>query len=255
MTEFEVESAERIEAIGRDDKLALASAAFMRASFLRQYSYNFFWTGRPVIQYPQDLVALQEIIWRTRPDVVVETGIAHGGSLVFSASMLALLDYADAVQSGELLDPARPRRRVIGVDIDIRPHNRSEILKHAMASRITMIEGSSIEPSITERVRQEVGAARKVLVCLDSMHTHDHVIGELNAYAPLVTPGSYCIVFDTIVEDLPNDVFSNRPWGAGNNPKTAVHDWLAENSGFEIDHSIATKLQLTCAPDGFLRRK
>jgi cephalosporin hydroxylase len=198
---------------------------------------------------------MQEIVWQVRPDVIVETGIAHGGSLILSASLLALLDLVDATEAGELLDPSHPKRRVVGVDIDIRSHNRAAIEAHPLAKRIKMIQGSSIDESIVAQVREAIGASERVLVCLDSNHTHDHVLAELRAYAPMVTPGSYCIVFDTVVEDLPNEFFSDRPWNVGDNPKTAVHQWLPEAPDFEIDTSMAQKLMVTVAPDGFLRRK
>lgn len=147
----------------------------------RRYVYNFDWMGRPIIQYPQDIVALQEIVWETKSDVILETGIAHGGSLILSASLLAMLDYADAVETGDLLDPANPRRRVVGIDIDIRAHNKVAMERHPMASRITMIEGSSTAPDTIARAKDAVGDAKRVMVCLDSMHTHDHVVAELEA--------------------------------------------------------------------------
>ncbi len=210
--------------------------------------------GRPIIQYPQDIVALQEIVWETKSDVILETGIAHGGSLILSASLLAMLDYADAVESGDLLDPANPRRRVVGIDIDIRAHNKVAMERHPMASRITMIEGSSTAPDTIARAKDAVGDAKRVMVCLDSMHTHDHVVAELEAYGPLVTSGCYCLVLDSFVEDMPPGFFEDRPWDVGNNPKTALHSWLKDNPDFTIDRDMATKLQVTVAPDGFLRR-
>jgi cephalosporin hydroxylase len=255
MTEFETEVAVRVAAVQDNTAQAEASAVFLRETIAAHYSYNFFWLGRPIIQYPQDMVALQEIVWATRPDVIVETGIAHGGSLILSASLLAMLDLCDATEAGEMLDPTCPKRRVIGVDIDIRAHNRAAIEAHPMAKRITMIQGSSIDPTIVAQVADSVSDAKRVLVCLDSNHTHDHVLAELNAYGPMTTPGSYCIVFDTVVEDMPADLSSNRPWGPGNNPKTAVHAWLPDHPEFEIDHDIDSKLLISVAPHGFLRRK
>lgn len=255
MTEFEQEVSTRLEAAGSNTALQAATAEFLRESIAARYSYNFFWLGRPIIQYPQDMAAMQEIVWQVRPDVIVETGIAHGGSLILSASLLALLDLVDATEAGELLDPSRPKRRVVGVDIDIRPHNRAAIEAHPMANRITMIQGSSVDEGIVAQVRAAVGDAKRVLVCLDSNHTHDHVLAELQAYAPMVTPGSYCIVFDTVVEDLPDAFFADRPWSVGDNPKTAVHQWLPEAPEFEIDTAMNHKLMVTVAPDGFLRRK
>ena len=163
----------------------------------QKYSYQFDWLGRPIIQYPQDIVAMQELIWRLKPDLVIETGIAHGGSLIFSASMLAQIDICEAIERGETMDPRVSRRKVLGIDIDIRPHNKSAIEAHPMASRIQMIQGSSVAPEIVEQVRAIAMDYRRVLVCLDSNHTHEHVLAELKAYAPMTTVGSYCVVFDT----------------------------------------------------------
>lgn len=255
MTVFEAESTERLKDIPGNASLNAAATDFLRESVEARYSYNFFWLGRPIIQYPQDMVAMQEIVWQVRPEVIVETGIAHGGSLILSASLLALIDLCEATEAGKILDPRAPKRRVVGVDIDIRAHNRIAIEAHPLSNRITMVEGSSIDDAIVAQVRALVGDAKRVLVCLDSNHTHDHVLAELNAYAPMVTSGSYCIVFDTVVEDLPKELSFDRPWGPGNNPKTAVHAWLGENPDFEIDKSIDHKLLISVAPNGFLRRR
>ena len=202
------------------------------------YSYNFSWLGRPIIQYPQDIVALQEIIWAVKPQLIIETGIAHGGSLVLSASILELLG---------------GNGRVVGVDIEIRPHNRQAIEEHPMARRITLIEGSSVDNGIAAQVRALAAGRRPVLVILDSNHTHEHVRRELELYSPLVTRGSYLIVFDTVVEDMPADAFANRPWGPGNNPKTAVHEFLKTSRRFALAKEIDNKLLLTVAPDGYLK--
>jgi cephalosporin hydroxylase len=254
VTDFAKEVANRIDAMSRNDRLQADAAEFMRTSLLCQYSYNFAWMSRPIIQYPQDMVAMQELIWRVRPDLVIETGIAHGGSLIFSASMLALLDMADAIESGATLDPARSNRKVLGIDIDIRAHNRAAIEAHPMASRIQMIQGSSIAPDVVAQVREIAAGYERVLVCLDSNHTHAHVLAELDAYAPLTSVGSYCVVFDTIVEDVPADMYVDRPWGPGDNPKTAVREYLKTHTEFEIDKSIQHKLMITVAPDGYLIR-
>lgn len=242
------------EVLEASDEFRQLGERWLTEACKQRYMYGFAWLGRPIIQLPQDIVAMQELIWQVRPDVIVETGIAHGGSLILSASMLALLDYCDAVQAGQTLDPSTPSRRVIGVDIDIREHNRRAMEAHPLIGRIEMIEGSSIEPAIVERVKAGVAGARRVLVALDSNHTHDHALAELRAYAPLTTRGSYCVVFDTIIEDLPAETYTDRPWGPGDNPKTAVHEFLKTTDRFEIDRSIQDKLQLTVAPDGFLRR-
>ncbi len=255
MTEFEQEVAARLAVVHDNTPLHQTATAFLQASVSAQYSYNFFWLGRPIIQYPQDIVAFQELVWEVRPDVIVETGIAHGGSLILSASLLAMLDLCEATEAGVPLDTRAPKRRVVGVDIDIRAHNRTAIEAHPLSNRITMIEGSSIDEGIVAQVCSAVGDAARVLVSLDSNHTHDHVLAELKAYAPMVTPGSYCIVFDTLIEDMPADMYPDRPWGPGDNPKSAVHAWLPDNADFEIDHSLDAKLLVSVAPNGFLRRR
>jgi cephalosporin hydroxylase len=255
ISQFQAERAASIDGYGKDAGFTALSQDWLRQSMERRYVYNFDWLGRPIIQYPQDMAAVQEIIWATRPDVVIETGIAHGGSLILSASVLAMLDYADAVATGQMLDPKAPGRKVVGIDIDIRPHNRAAIEAHPLAHKIEMIEGSSIAEDTIARVRAAVPEGARVMVCLDSMHTHDHVLAELRAYAPMVSPGCYCIVFDSFVEDMPPGFFADRPWDVNNNPKTALHAWLRETSGFEIDTAMAQKLMVTVAPDGFLRRK
>ena len=264
--QFQAEKEGNIARMGDEQALQDLSLRWNIATAAYKYCYNFSFLGRPIIQFPQDMVALQELIWATRPDLIIETGIAHGGSLVMSASMLALLDYCDAVSNGTMLDPTRPVRRVLGVDIEIRAHNRAAIESHPMSHRIDMIEGSSIDPTIIGSVHETARKHRRILVCLDSNHTHDHVLAELEAYAPLTTPGSYCCVFDTVIEDLPNGFFADRPWGKGNNPKTAVHEYLrrlgaerrtaadGQTLRFEIDRQFENKLLITVAPDGYLRR-
>jgi cephalosporin hydroxylase len=254
VSDLEEELVNRIDAMAGNDRLQAHAAEFMRTSLLAQYSYNFAWMSRPIIQYPQDMVAMQELIWRVRPDLIIETGIAHGGSLIFSASMLALLDMADAIESGVTLDPAKSSRKVLGIDIDIRAHNRAAIEAHPMASRIQMIQGSSIAPEVVAQVHEIAADYQRVVVCLDSNHTHAHVLAELQAYAPLTSVGSYCVVFDTIVEDVPADLYPDRPWGPGDNPKTAVREYLKTHREFEIDKSIQHKLAITVAPDGYLNR-
>lgn len=254
MTEFKKELAERIESMPDNKELCDSAAAFMRTSTEPKYSYNFFWQDRPIIQYPQDIVAMQELIWDIRPDLIIETGIAHGGSLVFSASMLALLDVADAIEDGVTIDPGKSKRKVLGIDIDIRDHNRAAIEAHPMFSRIQMIQGSSIAPEIIEQVKEVAKDYQRILVCLDSNHTHEHALAELEAYAPLTSIGSYCVVFDTIIEDLPKEMFPDRPWGPGDNPKTAVWEYLKTHEEFEIDQTIHQKLLITVAPDGYLKR-
>jgi len=254
MNDFLREKAERIANNGQNKSLIEAGKRFMAESLLPQYSYNFEWLGRPIIQYPQDMAAMQQIIWEVKPDLIIETGIAHGGSLIFSASMLALLDLCEAVEEKKALDPSVSKRKVLGIDIEIRPHNREAIEAHPLSSRIQMIQGSSITPEIVHQVREIAANHSKILVCLDSNHTHEHVLEELRAYAPLVSKDSYCVVFDTIVEDLPKEMFPDRPWGPGNNPKTALFEFLKSHQEFEIDKYIDNKLLISVAPDGFLRR-
>ena len=221
---------------------------FFEATVEAKYSYCFDWLDRPIIQYPQDIVAFQELVSTVKPNLIIETGIAHGGSLVLSASMLCLLDVMEG------LDPRQSPRKVVGVDIDIRPHNRKALDEHPLRFKIELIEGSSIAPEIIQEVRSHADGADRVLVSLDSNHTHEHVLAELNAYADLVTVGSYCIVFDTAIEDLPPGSFPDRAWDVGNNPKTAVHEWLKSHPEFEIDKDIDNKLLISVAPDGYLKR-
>lgn len=252
--QFNQERQTRISAFGVDGDFQALSRAWLEASMRRQYVYNFSWLGRPIIQYPQDMVAMQELIWQVKPDLIIETGIAHGGSLVLSASMLAMLDMCEAIGTGETLDPRISRRKVLGIDIDIRAYNRAAIESHPLASRIQMIQGSSIAAEVVEQVRKVAAGYGRIMVCLDSMHTHDHVLAELNAYAPLVSEESYCVVFDTFVEDMPHAFFADRPWDVGNNPKTAVRAWLEEHPEFVVDRDMENKLMVTVAPNGFIKR-
>ena len=244
MNRFDQDVAARIALNGSDDALKTGARGFMLPSLKAQYSYNFSWMGRPIIQYPEDMIAMQEIIWSVQPDLIIEMGIAHGGSLIFSAAMLELNAACGGPQNAE----------VLGVDIDIRAHNREAIEAHPMAKRISMIQGSSIAPEIVEQVKSKATGKQRVLVCLDSNHTHEHVLAELEAYAPLTSVGSYCVVFDTIVEDIPADMIIDRPWGPGNNPKTAVWEYLKTHAEFEIDKRIDHKLLISVAPDGYLKR-
>ena len=253
--QFAQERRERLSAYAKDQPFQQLSRQWLQESMAKKYVYNFDWLGRPIIQYPQDMVAMQDLVWRVRPDLIIETGIAHGGSLILSASLLAMLDMCDAIEAGVTLDPRKSKRKVIGLDIDIREHNRAAIETHPMASRIQMFQGSSIAPAVVQQVRAAAQGYQKVMVFLDSMHTHDHVLGELDAYATLVTPGSYCVVFDTFVDDMPPKFFADRPWDVGNNPKTAVRAWLPKHTDFEVDAEMEQRLQVTVAPHGFLRRK
>jgi cephalosporin hydroxylase len=239
---------------GSDQALRDTTREWINNANRLKYSYHFEWQGRPIIQYPQDMIAMQELIWEVKPDLIIETGIAHGGSLIFSASMLALLDMYEAIELGTILNPKESKRKVVGIDIDIREHNREAIEAHPMASRIQMIQGSSVAPETVDQVKEIARGCQRILVCLDSNHTHEHVLAELEAYAPLTSIGSYCVVFDTIIEDMPKEMFPDRPWGPGNNPKTAVWEYLKSHPEFEIDTAIQHKLLITVAPDGYLRR-
>ena len=231
-----------------DPVLISSARSFFDRSHHLQYSYNFNWLGRPIIQYPQDIVAFQEIVSNVKPDFVLETGIAHGGSLVLSASILCLLDVMEG------LDPRQSHRKVVGVDIDIRSHNRKALDNHPLRFKMELIEGSSVDPSIVNQARSHIGNSGTTIVSLDSNHTHDHVLAELDAYADLVSIGSYCIVYDTVIEDMPAGSFSDRPWDIGDNPKTALHQWLSGHPEFEIDRDIDNKLLISVAPEGFLKR-
>jgi cephalosporin hydroxylase len=225
-------------------ELARSAETFIRESTLPKYSYNFTWMGRPIIQYPQDMVAMQEIIWRVQPDLIIETGIAHGGSLVFYAAMLEL----NAACGGPL------DAKVLGIDIDIRAHNRAAIEAHPMFKRIDMIQGSSIAPEIIAQVKVHASGKQRILIALDSNHTHDHVLTELDVYASLTSVGSYCVVFDTIIEDIAECCSSDRPWGKGNNPKTAVWEYLKTHPEFVIDYQMDNKLLISVVPSGYLKR-
>ncbi|MCS3470350.1 cephalosporin hydroxylase [Pseudomonas sp. JUb42] len=235
--QFEAECKAEIAAQGADQKLQGLARDFYNESARHKYTYHYSWMGRPIIQLPQDMLAMQELIWRLKPDLVIECGIAHGGSIIYYASLLELQGHGE----------------VLGIDRDIRPHNREAIESHPMSKRIRMIEGSSIDLATVEQVR-EIAAGKKVIVVLDSNHTHDHVLEELRLYSPLVSADSYCVVMDTIVEDMPADAFPDRPWGHGDNPKTAVWQFLKEDDSFEIDYEMQNKLLITVAPDGYLRR-
>jgi len=236
---FKADVQNNIKGLGNDKDVQALSRIWIREVTRHKYGYNFSWMGRPIIQTPQDMVAMQEIIWQVKPDLIIETGIAHGGSLIYYASLLEMI-------GGD--------NYVLGIDVDIREHNRVEIEKHPMFKRIKMIQGSSVDASTVEAVRQHAKGKRSVLVVLDSNHTHEHVQKELELYAPLVSKGNYLVVFDTLLEDMPDDLLKDRPWGKGNNPKTAVWEFLKTHPEFEIDKSIQHKLLITVAPDGYLKR-
>lgn len=240
LEQFYKEKEESIKLQGTSLAIQTAKKNFMDETIKSRYSYNFSWMGRPIIAYPQDMIAMQELIWEIQPDLIIETGVAHGGSIIYYASLLELIG-KDGI--------------VLGIDIDIREHNRELIEAHPMMKRITLLEGSSVSEEITTKVKDIAKDKQKIMVCLDSNHAHDYVLKELEFYTPLVSVGSYCVVFDTIVEDLPAGHFSaNRPWDVGSNPKTAVYEFLKSNSNFIIDKSIDNKILVSVAPDGFLKR-
>lgn len=261
---FEMEREARVTSYSADQAWQASSLAWIRRAFEQRYMYNFSWLGRPIIQFPADMVALQEIVWATKPDLIIETGIAHGGSLIMSASLLSMLDYCDALAQKAVLDPANARRHVLGIDIDIRAHNRAAIEAHPLSQKITMIEGSSVDVVVASRVKTFAARYANVLVCLDSNHTAEHVLKELELYAPLVSIGSYCIVFDTIVEDMPQGQFPDRPWKPGDGPKTAIEHFLRKQAHyssnnqqeplFSLDVPMHEKLLISALPGGFLQR-
>ncbi|MBK7795163.1 MAG: cephalosporin hydroxylase family protein [Saprospiraceae bacterium] len=219
--------------------LQKAKDEFIFQSINSKYSYNFSWLGRPIIAYPQDMIAMQEIIWRVKPDLIIETGVAHGGSIVYYASLLELL-------GGD--------RMVLGIDIDIRQFNRELIESHPMSKRIILIQGSSTSDTTVNSVKSIVKGYKNILVCLDSNHTHDHVYRELKVYSEFVTLNSYMVVFDTIIEHLPKDQYIDRPWDVGDNPMTALQLFLEEDFRYEIDHEVDNKILISVAPSGYLKR-
>jgi len=235
--EFLSRNKRKINSMVKDKKFLKKGISWLEDAWSYEYAHHFTWLGLPIIQLPQDIVALQELIWKIKPDLIIETGVARGGSVIFYASLLSLLG------KGE----------VIGIDVDIRTHNREEIEKHPLFEKITLIEGSSISKETVDRIFKISKNHKKILVILDSHHTHKHVLKELELYSPLVTKNSYLVVFDTFVEDFPKNFFKNRLWDVGNNPKTAVHEFLKKNNRFKIDKTLENKLILTSNPDGFLK--
>jgi cephalosporin hydroxylase len=235
--QFDQDMRSQIEGLKGDEDVKALSRIWLRETSPHRYVYNFKWMGRPIIQFPQDMMAMQEILWSVKPDLVIEAGIAHGGSILYYASLLELIGHGE----------------VVGIDVDIRAHNRAAIESHQMNKRVRLIEGSSIAPEVVEKVHK-LAEGKRVVVVLDSNHTHDHVLAELVAYAPLVCVGGYCVVMDTAIEDMPDAFFAERPWGKGNNPKTAVQQFLRESQDFEIDLDLESKLLITVAPGGYLKR-
>ena len=241
--QFKKESEIEIGEMSRDSDLKKLSMDWMNAANSRKYSYHFEWLGRPIIQYPQDMVAMQEIIWNVKPDLIIETGIAQGGSLIYYASLMELLETTNVSIGG----------RIIGIDNDIRTHNRSAIESHPLFRRIDLIEGSSVNSSTRDQVSKKIGNATNILVVLDSLHTHEHVLMEMEMYQSFVSDKSYLVVFDTVIEFMKKDMFNDRPWGVGDNPLTAVYEFLKTNKEFSIDEEIHEKLQISVAPNGYLK--
>jgi len=240
---FKEECKSEIRKMAKDEDLKKLSIDWMNAANNEKYSYHFEWLGLPIIQYPQDMVAMQEIIWNVKPDLIIETGIARGGSLIYYASLMELLETTNTSIGG----------RIIGIDNDIRTHNRSAIESHPLFRRIDLIEGSSINSSTKDRVSEQIGEAKNILVVLDSFHTHKHVLLEMEMYQSFVSDNSYLVVFDTIIEFMREDLFQDRPWGIGDNPMTAVYKFLETNKDFKIDKGIHEKLQISVAPYGYLK--
>ena len=234
---FEENNSKMIKLMSKDKEFQEQSKKWFNNSVKYEYSYHFTWLGLPIIQYPQDILVLQELIWKIKPDLIIETGIARGGSLILTASMLQLIG----------------KGQVIGIDIDIRDHNRQEIEKHSMFKRITLIEGSSIDKNIVKKIKKLAEGKKKIMIILDSNHTHEHVLKELKSYSPLVTKGSYLVVFDTVIENIPESLVQKRPWGKGDNPKTAVNEFLKINNRFKVDKKIEEKLAFTVAIGGYLK--
>jgi cephalosporin hydroxylase len=235
---FQLECRANAARMSQDTTLLELSQGWIEATSEHKYSYNFRWLGLPIIQLPQDVLMLQELIWGVRPDLIIETGVARGGGTIFYASMLELIGGTG---------------RVMAIDVDIRPHNRSALEEHPLFHRIELVEGSSVDAEVTDRAAHAAQAAERVMVVLDSNHTHEHVLAELRGYGPLVTRDSYLVVFDTVIEKLPEETFRDQPWGRGDNAATAVRQYLSEQDRFEVDSEIDARLLISHAPGGYLR--
>jgi cephalosporin hydroxylase len=249
---FNQERITELTAQCKSESLKDISTKWLNIATEYKYSYHFDFFGLPIIQYPQDIVAVQEIIWKVKPDLIIETGVARGGSLIFSAAMLSLLDLCDG---NNPFENEATSRKVLGIDIDIRAHNRKRIEQHPLSKKIVLLQGSSVSEGIVSEVKIISKKYERILVLLDSNHTHDHVLKELQLYSDLVSEGSYCVVFDTIIQNQEDDTYPDRPWGKNNNPMSAVHEFLAVDKRFEIDKDIDAKLQISVAPNGYLKRK
>ena len=236
--QFDRERREAVRNLASDPELRRLSLQWMIAADKHKYSYNFTWLGRPIIKLPGDIVVMQEVIWRTKPDLIIETGIAHGGSLILSASILELIGHGE----------------VLGIDVDIRPHNRREIERHPLFHRIQMIEGSSTDLNVVEKVARIADSKKRVMVVLDSLHTHEHVLKELRIYSQFVTLGAYLILPDTFIEYFPAGYYQSRPWDVGDNPMTAMRQFLVETDCFMVDTAVSSKALISEAIDGYLVR-
>lgn len=237
--EFDKHNADIIQKMAQDKAFKQQSHDWLVASLDHEYPYHFKWMGLPIIQFPSDIIILQELIWQVKPDLVIETGIARGGSIVFYASLQQMMGITDG--------------QVLGIDIDIREHNRLAIEQHPMAKHIQLVQGSSTDAAVIEKTAEIAKDKECVLVVLDSLHTHDHVLKELELYSQFVKKDSYIVVLDTLIEDMPEGTYPDRPWGKGNNPKTALHAFVEHNARFEIDSAWTDKILVSVATDGFLK--
>lgn len=254
MNDFQDEIKKRLSLNKENKTLQEAKSLFLKESILPKYSYNFSWLGLPIIQYPQDMIAVQEIIWDKRPDLIIETGVARGGSIIMNASLLILIETLSRLKNNNNDFTEGFKSKVIGIDVHIRKENKLKIDHHPASRIIDLMEGSSTDNNIIEQVKSIAKKYKNVMVILDSNHEHDHVLEELNLYSELVSIGQYCIVFDTVIENLPDDFFPDRPWSVGNNPKTAVDEFLSKNNSFEVDNNFNDKLLISAAPDGYLKK-
>ncbi len=238
---FETRNKKFVSSMSKDPNVKKLSEKWLIECHKYEYSYHFKWLGLPIIQYPQDILAMQELIWKVKPDLIIETGIARGGSLLLSASILELIGHGS----------------VLGIDVDIREFNKTNIKRNHLIKRISMIQGSSIDKKIINKVKKFAKGKKRILIFLDSAHTFEHVLEELKLYSPLVKKGSYIVVFDTLVENFPINWFkkhgTDKSLNKINNPKTSVHEFLKSNKRFKIDKEFQEKLLITAAPNGFLK--
>ena len=231
---------QRSAAMANDPEVIAAVRTLNAKAFEYKYYLNFRWLGRPIVQYPQDVIAFQEIVWETKPTLIVETGVAHGGALILYASLLELMQL-----EGD----------VVGVEIDLRPHNEKAIFEHPLSERIRVVKGSSTDPAVVAQVAELAKKHERVMIVLDSYHSHEHVAAELEAYAPLVTPGNYLVVMGTAVGELPASLDIQREWNRDRNPKTALDAWLARGQPFDVDAALSQRLILSDGPGGYLKRR